>query len=109
VARDEDRRPLCAGEVAQQLADLDDPRGVQPVRGLVQHQQLWLVQQRARQGEPLQVARRQRAGTTVGVLAEPQPLDDPIDRPAIPHPLKRARRLKVLPHAQLGPCRRCFH
>ena len=79
VARHEDGHAALPGEVTDQLADLDDPGRVEAVRRLVEHEQLGLVEQRPREREPLQVAERERARASVGVLLEREPLDHPVD------------------------------
>ena len=68
VAGHEDRHALITGEGAQELADLDHPGWVEPVGRLVEHEQLWLAEQRAGEREALEVAQRQRPGAATGVL-----------------------------------------
>jgi hypothetical protein len=55
VAGHEDRDALVLGEVAQQVADLDDARGIEAVCGFVEDQEFGSVQQGAREGQPLQL------------------------------------------------------
>ena len=62
-------------ELAEELADLDDAGRVESVGRLVEDQQLGLVEEGAGEGEPLEVAERQGAGSAVGVLAETEPVD----------------------------------
>ena len=69
VARHEDRHALLAGQLEQQLADLDDPGRVQAVGRLVQKEQPGLVQQGLGQPQPLGVALRKVAGPPVGIRA----------------------------------------
>ena len=76
VAGHEDRHALFAGQLEQQLADLDDPGRVQAVGRLVQQEQLGVVQQRLGQPQALGVALREGAGPPVGVFGQPQALDD---------------------------------
>ena len=82
VARHEDGDAALVGERAQQLADLDDAGRVERVGGLVEHEQLGGVQQRAGEREALLVAERELPGAPVGVRLEPQQLDRVGDRPA---------------------------
>ena len=56
VARHEDRHALFAGQLQQQLADLDDPGRVQAVGRLVQEEQPGIMQQGLGQSQPLGVA-----------------------------------------------------
>ena len=52
VAGDEDRRS-AVGETAEELPHLAHPGGIEPVRRLVEHEQLRIAQQRLRDAEPL--------------------------------------------------------
>ena len=91
VARHEDGHAAVARQLAQQLADLDHARRVEPVGRLVEDEQLRLVQQRPRQPQPLRVAERQRAGAPVGVRA-PAPGARSRGRPAAGRRRRRSRR-----------------
>ena len=83
VAGHEDGHALALRQVAEQVADLDDSGRIQPVRRLVEDQQFGAVQQGAGEGQPLQVAERQRAGPSACVGAEREPVDHRIHAPAI--------------------------
>ena len=70
VARQEDGDALLMRQLAQQLADLDDTRRVQPVGWLVEEQESRIVQQRLRQPQPLRIAQRERPSAPVGIGAK---------------------------------------
>ncbi len=75
VARHEDGDPALVARVPEELADLDDAGRVQAVSRLVEHEQLGLVHEGAREREALEVAERQRPGSSVRVLTQGEPLD----------------------------------
>ena len=62
VAGHEDRHALLAGQCDQQLTNLHHAGRVEAVGGLVEDHQLRVVQQRAGETQPLQVAGGERAG-----------------------------------------------
>src|SRR6266498_848734 len=107
VAGPEDRDVAVPGQPAQQVPDLDHPRRVQPVRGLVEDQQVGSMDEGLGQAQPLGVAEREGTGAAVRVRAESQPLDHLGDRGRPSEPAQPVHDLQVLPHGQLGVrCRR---
>ena len=72
MARHEHRHAVVPRQLRQVLADLHDTRRVEAVGRLVEDQQLRLVEQRAGQPQPLQVARGQLAGPPPGVRRQTQ-------------------------------------
>ena len=79
VARDEDRAP-ARRERAQEVAQPAHPLGVEPVRRLVEHEQLGIAQQRRGQPEPLPHSERVALHAPVlrrVELDQPQHLVDP--------------------------------
>ena len=81
--------PRSVGERAQQFADLDDAGRVERVGGLVEHEQLGRVQQRAGEREALLVAQRELPGAPVGVRLEASSAIDLGDRGARGEPVRR--------------------
>ena len=79
VARDEDG-PTLRGERAQELPQPPHPLGVEPVGGLVQHQQLGVAEQGRGETEALAHAQREglhSASGNVVEIDEPEHLGDP--------------------------------
>src|SRR5205085_424343 len=70
MARNEDGHAALAGEIAQQLADLADARGIEPVRGLIEDQQLWIAEQRLRDAEALTHAEGVGADALIEAMGE---------------------------------------
>jgi len=58
--------PGLVDQPQQQPADLDDARGIEPVGRFVENEEIWPVQEGARQREPLLVAERELSRPTVG-------------------------------------------
>ena len=83
VAGHEDRHALVLCQVAEQVADLDDAGGIEAVGRLVEDQKFGTMQQGAGEGQPLEVAERQRAGPPAGVGTERQPVDHQVHPPAV--------------------------
>ena len=79
VARHEHGHALVTGERTKELADLDDTRRIEPVRRFVEHEQLGTVDEGAGQGEPLEVAERELASPTAGIVAEGEAVDELVD------------------------------
>jgi hypothetical protein len=82
--------------------DLDDAGRIEPVCGLVEDEQLGLVEECAGKGETLQVAKRERPGSAVGVLAETELVDQSCDGRSIVNALEPPGDLEVLADGQLG-------
>jgi hypothetical protein len=78
VARHEHRHATLGGEVSDQLPDLDDAGRIEAVGRLVEHEEIGLVEQGAREREPLEVAKRQRPGAPIRVGLECKRLVAPI-------------------------------
>src|SRR6266536_1602216 len=70
VAGPEDRDVAVPGQPAQQVPDLDHPRRVQPVRGLVEDQQVGSMDEGLGQAQPLGVAERSDRDTRLRLLRE---------------------------------------
>ena len=82
------------------------PGRVEAVGGLVEHQQLGLVEQRSGEGQPLEVAERQGAGASIRVGLEREPLDHPIDGRTFADPGQAPCDVEVLADGQLRIRRR---
>src|SRR5207302_2571409 len=78
VAR-EDHGALAGAELADELADLDDTRGIEAVRRLVQKDELRIAEQRGGDTQALLHAERVRREFAVGALAEVDELQQPVD------------------------------
>ena len=78
----QDHGPALVGEAAQQLAELEYPGRVQPVRRLVQDQQLGVAEQAGRHAEALAQGRRVGGDPVTGPLAQAHPLQRRLD-PAV--------------------------
>ena len=87
VAGHEDRDAFVGREAAEQLADLDDAGGIQPIGWLIEDEQLRRRQQRTRKGQPLQIAERQACR-----LADPRMAGVPAARGLDPPRTRRASR-----------------
>src|SRR5437773_5240829 len=75
----EDDRPAASAEIADQLADLDDARRIEPVRRLVEEDELRIAKQRARDAEPLIHPERVRGELAVRALPEIDDVEQPIE------------------------------
>ena len=109
VARHEDGDALLLRQLDEQVADFDDPGRVQAVGGLVQHEQLGVVQQRLGQPQALLVAQRQRAGAPVGISAQTQPFDDVLHGFRLSARAQPAHGFQVLAHRELWIGIGCLH
>jgi len=81
VARHEDGAALGA-ERAEQLAHLDDTRGIEAVGRLVEDQQRRIAKQRRGDREPLLHPEGVGLHRILGAVAEPDPLERRVDRGA---------------------------
>ena len=63
------------GEAAQEVAQPADALGVEPVGGLVEHEDARVAEQRGREAEPLGHAEREAAGAPAGGAAEVDELE----------------------------------
>ena len=79
MARQEHGAPLGT-EASDQLADLTDPRWVEPVGGLVEDQELGILQQGDPDPETLSHAERIAPHQIVAPLAKPDPFERRVDR-----------------------------
>ena len=102
MAGHEDGDVFGPGQVSQQVADLDHAGGIEAVRGLVEDEEFGTVNQGAREGQPLQVAERERARPPGGVCAERQPLDHRVHPPAILDASEPPCDVEVFDDRQLG-------
>jgi hypothetical protein len=75
----EDDRAATPAEIADELADLDHARGIEPVRRLVEEHEIGLAEQGARDPEPLLHAEGVRGELAVRALAEIDELEQAID------------------------------
>ena len=88
--------PSLVAERPEELADLLDPGRVEAVGGLVEDQQLGVLEERLGQAEPLAHPERVGLHEVVGSLRQPDPLERPGRRPAVRcrPPDRAARRLR---------------
>ena len=75
-----EHRPSLVAERAQELADLLDARRIEAVGGLVQDQELGILEQRLGQPEPLAHPERVGLHEVVGPLGQPHPVERPLHR-----------------------------
>ena len=75
VARDQDRAP-AGGEVVQEPSQPGDAGWVEPVRGLIEHDQLGVAEQGGGEPEPLAHPERVRAHRPIGGPLELDQLQD---------------------------------
>src|SRR5674476_329698 len=99
--RGEEDRTSLAGEEAHQVANPQDPFGVESVRGLVQDERVRVAEQRGGDTQPLRHAQREAADPLSGDRLEPGHLDD------LPHPgpadaVRRGHREQVVVCAAPG-------
>ena len=107
VAREE-HRPRAA-QAADELADLDHLRGIEPDRRLVEHEDRRIAEQRLRQPHALAIALRERADPATRHARQAERREHGVDGGGALCPLDalRARdESQVLDHAQLGIVRR---
>src|SRR3954469_19270623 len=107
VLLDDDHREAAA-QALERLAQAADDDGGEALRRLVEHQDVGLEEQGARDGEHLLLAAGERAGELAGALLQPGKelvrLREPfIERPeALPMTLDGPRQLEVVLHGQRG-------
>ncbi len=96
VAGHEDRDTFISRQTAKQITDLDDAGRIQPIGRLIEDQQLRRRKERTRESQTLQVAQRQRAGSSISVWVKCQSLDDVIHLGRVGHPRQTTRDVEVL-------------
>ena len=101
VRRDEDRAPLLLDERADHVAELEHARGVEPVRRLVEHEQLGVVEQGARDAEALAHAERVGLDLVVRALAQRDALEHRRDARARLAAVVRGPHVEVAAAAQV--------
>ena len=101
--------PCSWAKRAEEFAHFDHPGRIQAIGGFVQQDQFWLMQERARKAQALQIAQGQCAGAAVGVRRQVKAVDGARRDARVPHALQPPRDLQVFAHGQLRISRRRLH
>jgi len=107
VAGDEDRRSACRS-LLEAGTQPDDRQGIQRVAGLIEDEDVGLVEQSRAEADLLPGAQRQRPGPSVDPSRNVQGVDHALDPPGdlfVPYAAEHGRSPEVVPGRELGVAR----
>jgi hypothetical protein len=100
VAAQEDGHAVFLRHPKEQVADFNDPGGIQAIGRFVQQKQARVVEQRLGQSQALAVSQGERSGSPVGIAGQAELFDGAVNRCRFQTRTQSANGLEVLAHRQ---------